>query len=49
MSDFNNCKRQRENENASAKKTPRLNPEVFVWIHNDIFAASPQIERLSAG
>lgn len=31
-----------ETKNAAAK-----NPEeLFVWIHNDIFAASPQIERL---
>ncbi len=33
-----------------AKGTPAKNAatksEVFVWIHNDIFAASPQIERL---
>lgn len=38
------------NGNAKTKDTPAKNPatksEVFVWIHNDIFAASPQIERL---
>ncbi len=27
-------------------KNAATNSEVFVWIHNDIFAASPQIERL---
>jgi hypothetical protein len=27
-------------------KTGATKSEVFVWIHNDIFAASPQIERL---
>jgi hypothetical protein len=39
-----------ENNGAKTKDTPAKNPatksEVFVWIHNDIFAASPQIERL---
>jgi hypothetical protein len=35
------------NTPASANaKNPAAKPEVFVWIHNDIFAASPQIERL---
>ncbi|HXG86040.1 MAG TPA: hypothetical protein VNI84_18620, partial [Pyrinomonadaceae bacterium] len=38
------------NDNAKTKDTAAKNPatksEVFVWIHNDIFAASPQIERL---
>ena len=34
-------------ENNSAKtKNAAAKSEVFVWIHNDIFAASPQIERL---
>ncbi len=32
-------------EDAPAKKAATKS-EVFVWIHNDIFAASPQIERL---
>lgn len=31
-------------KNITAKKTE----ELFVWIHNDIFAASPEIERLRA-
>jgi hypothetical protein len=38
------------NESAKSKDTPakKITPksEVFVWIHNGIFAASPQIERL---
>lgn len=38
------------NGNAKTKVAPAKNAanktEVFVWIHNDIFAASPQIERL---
>ncbi|HEX8196096.1 MAG TPA: FecR domain-containing protein [Pyrinomonadaceae bacterium] len=39
------------NGNAKTKDAPVKNAankseEVFVWIHNDIFAASPQIERL---
>ncbi|HEX8735655.1 MAG TPA: FecR domain-containing protein [Pyrinomonadaceae bacterium] len=38
------------NGNAKTKDAPAKNAapksEVFVWIHNDIFAASPQIERL---
>ena len=33
--------------NAPAKKT-NAKSELYVWIHNDIFAASPQIERLRA-
>jgi len=38
------------NGSAKTKDAPAKNvatkSEVFVWIHNDIFAASPQIERL---
>jgi hypothetical protein len=38
------------NGSAKTKDAPAKNAanksEVFVWIHNDIFAASPQIERL---
>jgi hypothetical protein len=38
------------NGSAKTKAAPAKNAasksEVFVWIHNDIFAASPQIERL---
>ena len=34
-----------ENNAAIAKKSQNKS-ELFVWIHNDIFAASPQIERL---
>lgn len=38
------------NGNAKTKdspaKTAATKSEVFVWIHNDIFAASPQLERL---
>ncbi|MGI8882688.1 MAG: FecR domain-containing protein, partial [Pyrinomonadaceae bacterium] len=38
------------NGSAKTKDAPSKNAatksEVFVWIHNDIFAASPQIERL---
>jgi hypothetical protein len=32
--------------NAARAKNAATKSEVFVWIHNDIFAASPQIERL---
>ncbi|HEX8268072.1 MAG TPA: FecR domain-containing protein [Pyrinomonadaceae bacterium] len=31
---------------AGAKNAAAKSEELFVWIHNDIFAASPQIERL---
>ncbi|MET0751961.1 MAG: FecR domain-containing protein [Pyrinomonadaceae bacterium] len=31
---------------ADAKNAATKSEELFVWIHNDIFAASPQIERL---
>lgn len=34
------------NENAKNGAKKSENSEMFVWIHNDIFAASPQIERL---
>ncbi len=34
--------------NAARAKNAATKPELFVWIHNDIFAASPQIERLRA-
>jgi hypothetical protein len=33
-------------KDAPAKNAAKKSEEVFVWIHNDIFAASPQIERL---
>lgn len=36
---------EQANGGASAKKFA-AKPELFVWIHNDIFAASPQIEPL---
>lgn len=32
--------------NASGEKNTDAKSELFVWIHNDIFAVSPQIERL---
>jgi hypothetical protein len=34
------------NDSAKTKNLAVKSEEVFVWIHNDIFAASPQIERL---
>jgi hypothetical protein len=43
---------QTPDKSAKTKDTPAKNAaakeELFVWIHNDIFAASPQIERLRA-
>jgi hypothetical protein len=33
-------------KDAPAKTAATKSEELFVWIHNDIFAASPQIERL---
>jgi len=35
-----------EQANGATAKKPNAKSEVYVWIHNDIFAASPQIERL---
>ena len=32
--------------NAAREKNAATKSELFIWIHNDIFAASPQIERL---
>lgn len=35
-----------EQANGATAKNSGAKPELFVWIHNDIFAASPEIERL---
>jgi hypothetical protein len=35
-----------EQANGAPAKKSNAKSEVYVWIHNDIFAASPQIERL---
>ncbi|MEP7039629.1 MAG: FecR domain-containing protein, partial [Acidobacteriota bacterium] len=35
-----------EKPNTTGAKNARTKSELFVWIHNDIFAASPQIESL---
>ncbi len=39
-------KKNATTNDAGAKNAPRKPEELFVWIHNDVFAASPQIERL---
>ncbi len=36
----------RKTKTAPAKNAATKSEELFVWIHNDVFAASPQIERL---